>query len=146
MMTGMFSVFSLLIFQEVIANDSNVGLPTCQLHNDTICLPQSYDKYRHPRDQIDIKTRIDITKVTDVNDERYSVEFLMYMNVWWEDDRIVCRDVSESETDFLGNKYSVLLKNSWMDHIWLPDLYVYNMKDLKTSTLLQPLQSNTLPN
>ena len=111
------------------------------------CLPKDYDKNEFPRDNstaepIDIKLEFNDLEVLHVNDKDFTVTLKMYLGVHWNEPRIVSLN---------SQKHSVTpLDLNFLEHVWLPDLEILHLKELKGYKVLKELagkqQSNSNSN
>lgn len=90
------------------------------------CVPENYKKHIGPFKEtghMEILVDFDIAQVVEINDVKFSIKVLMYIGLTWVDHR------------FIGPGDSDM--NSWIpvdadftNHIWLPDLYIYDLKEI----------------
>ena len=86
-------------------------------------------------DRIELVTRPDIDQFTAVDDRNFRVDFVTYMSMLWEEPRIV----------YTGNSSvpkTVSLGLDMAQHIWLPDIYIYNLKSVKMTSILREFAGN----
>ena len=100
------------------------------------CLPEDYNKIELPpptngQQAVEVATEFDIVQYTAVDDSNFEINFVMYMGLLWEEPRIL----------YTGNislvPKSVSLGLDVLNHIWLPDLYIYNLKDSTKSNVVK---------
>ena len=85
---------------------------------------------KREHDRIELVTRPDIDQFTAVDDRNFRVDFVTYMSMLWEEPRIV----------YTGNASvpkTVSLGLDMAQHIWLPDIYIYNLKSVKMTSILR---------
>ena len=112
------------------SNTSNV---TCQFETNGICLPEGYSKHKSPEPQINVGVKFQIEKITEINDEHSTIGVLVYLEIEWKDERLKQANYSGNET---------ILDNYWSEELlWLPDIFVYKMKEVLTPEILIPFQS-----
>ena len=140
---GFTFLFSLMLLKEVqsnsISNETYNKKDSCVHVTRGICLPHGYDKSQSPKLPISIKTELEVTKITDINDRLSTIQILMYLTIDWVDDRITYTQTNFSDTSNNWGK-EIQLDSYWTQHLWFPDLFVYRMKHLKTPAFLQPYQ------
>ena len=91
------------------------------------CLPKDYNKATLPPAgpkgyPLEIKLNYHVTQVTKVDDKEYQLHLLLYLMVIWNESRLL----------YLGNSTEyppsmVPLSFEWMEKLWIPDIFVYNM-------------------
>jgi hypothetical protein len=69
-------------------------------------------------------------------DPRFTVSILMYLNVIWEDSRIQ-GPAQDDPTQMIPIDFG------FVDSIWLPDIYIYDMKEILLSKFNIPFAGNT---
>ena len=94
------------------------------------CLPKDYEKLKLPSTKdnwpIEVETAFQIIQFTDVDEKNFWVEVITFMTLQWNEPRLI----------FTGNDKSKLngtvpLNLDVSEKIWLPDLYVYDLKSVK---------------
>ena len=90
------------------------------------CVPPGYNKHEGPfveSGHMEILVDFDVAQVVEIDDVKFSIKFVMYIGLTWVDPRIIClaqdEDVSWVPVDIEFGNY-----------IWLPDLYIYDMRDI----------------
>ena len=98
------------------------------------CLPKGYDRIQLPptpnSEPLDVEIEFDIVQFTAVDDRNFRVDFVTYMSMLWEEPRIV----------YTGNSSvpkTVSLGLDMAQHIWLPDIYIYNLKSVTMTSILR---------
>ena len=96
---------------------------------DTFCIPANYDKLARPiKGLVDIEIEIHVTEVISINDQDFTATMMLFLEANWEEPRI-----KSNSTD------SIPLELSIKDKLWVPDLYIPNMKSFKTEKILTEL-------
>ena len=84
----------------------------------------------------EVANDIHILQITSISVEKYFVNFVIYLKTSWQDSRI----------KFLGNESAVprdrvvTLGYGMIDQIWLPDLYIYNLKSIEINMVHKKFQ------
>jgi hypothetical protein len=97
-----------------------------------VCLPSNYSRLIGPYNEsssIDIKIDLWILQILEVNDKLFTVSFTMFFGVVWQDHRILSLATDNS------NAY-VPIALSFMDHLWVPDVYFYDLKSIQTQNII----------
>ena len=71
-------------------------------------------------------------EILEIDEMRHSVTMKMHLGVHWTEPRLVCPDNSAEVS-------KVPLDLQFLDHLWLPDLDIYNIKAIKEFTVLKRL-------
>ena len=74
--------------------------------------------------------------ILEVSDLKHTLTMLMYMGVHWNEPRLI----SPNE---LGKQNKVPLDLQFLEHLWLPDLDIYNVKHIKDFKVLKKLAGIT---
>ena len=109
------------------------------------CLPKDYDSLVSP---LDIDSTNDTKKIVDVNfdfdirvfevdDIKFTVSFTMYFGIRWEEPRLLKKNISKSYDDTFQRVNLDMLK-----HLWLPSIYILNLKSYKTLNVLSEFAGN----
>ena len=98
------------------------------------CIPKNYNRFALPnsestQDVLNIRIDFDITDILEVDDKDFSVTFKAYLGVYWEDPRLT--DTLEENDGFISVDHSMLSK------IWVPDIYIYNLKSIEVLSILR---------
>ena len=108
------------------------------------CLPDEYSKFDFPSNN-EITISIEISEVVNINEKDFSITFACYLNVQWEENRL--RLSSEFGKEQAGpginatmnpNIY-VPINLELIKDIWLPNIFIYNLKTYKEITVLDKL-------
>ena len=100
------------------------------------CLSKDYDKAQFPRDeetkeQVEIKLEFNDLEVLHVNDRDFTVTLKMYLGVHWNEPRVIS----------IGSQKDVEtpLDLSFLDYVWLPDLEILHLKEIRGYKVLKDL-------
>ncbi|XP_059082147.1 glycine receptor subunit beta-like isoform X3 [Tigriopus californicus] len=139
-------VISVLIFGMGLVEGVKAKNFQCDAVNQTSlpCLPVDYSKFELPMptdiNKISISAYID--EVMHVKEDDYSITFSCYLNVKWSDPRIhLDRDFGKEQAG-VGGKGSerqtilVPVTLEMVDELWLPNVFIYNMKEFKVTNVL----------
>ena len=100
---------------------------TCAKGNH-ICIPKNYSKYELPEVPTVVSLGIDIINIPKIDDIDFSVTLSVFLNVGWKDTRVIINP------SFPQNLTPVDV--NFMRKLWLPDLYIRNLKTYKTQNVL----------
>ena len=96
---------------------------------DIFCVPANYDKLLRPNESlVQIEMEIHITEVISINDQDFTTSLMLILEANWEEPRIKSNSTK-----------TIPLELSIRDDIWIPDLYIPNMKNFKTEKILTEL-------
>ena len=112
-----------------------------------VCLPHDYLRADLPLavcprgkcvsiDSITVNAESKILNIRDVDDKMQTVTFDISVHLQWRDDRIKVKPSPGVKQNFLGS-WNVLESNK-ISTIWNPDLMIYNMKNFKRPSILNP--------
>ena len=108
-----FIYFMLLFCCPTIAN----GRPC----SDSLCLPDGYNKMDFPNSEgpgpVVVNTTIFLIDMLQLHSETFTLDLSLYIIFEWKDDRMKLNQ----------SKGTVDLGQSFIDHIWRPSLYIWNM-------------------
>ena len=76
-----------------------------------------------------------ILDVLNVDDKQFSVQIHMYFGVFWTEERLILPDTSNSSAPVSWLPIDV----NFMTHLWVPNVFVYNLVTFEISECLQPL-------
>ena len=88
-----------------------------------ICLPADYNKMDLPGIQpIQIDTQLNLFEIYEVNEKDLTIHISLFMAFSWQDNRL---NFTSSKTT------SADVDKHLIDNIWMPDFYIYNMKEME---------------
>lgn len=102
---------------------------------DGVCLPDGYSRLHRPSTaEADvIKVSLDIADILEIDDRQNTVTFETYFNLEWQEKRL-------NVTPELGASGTFVPVNvELVKELWLPNIYIYNMKSFRTLEVLAPM-------
>ena len=120
----------------------------CDMGAQTLaCLPSEYTKFDLPGGTgiTTIGVTIDIDEVLRINDKDYSITFSCYFNVQWKDPGIFLdpefgREQAGPGVNVTNNpNIMVPMSLEFVKDLWLPNIYIYNLKTYKVIDVLNKL-------
>ena len=97
-----------------------------QCFKNIFCIPADYDKVSRPsKGVVEIDLRIDVVETTAFDDKEFTATIMMYLRTAWNEPRVKS-----------NSSMKIPMDSSIMKLLWLPDLYIYNMKEFKTERIL----------
>jgi hypothetical protein len=112
---------------EVSAQEMSNDEPRCA---GQVCLPSNYSRLiglYNESSSIDIKVNLDVLQILEVNDQLFTVSLTMYFRVAWQDPRILSPPTDNPH---------IPIALSFLDHLWVPDIYFYNLKSTQTLNII----------
>ena len=94
--------------------------------SDVYCLPIGYDKLAAPFKEsgtLDIDLELDISQILEFDDAGYTAKILLYVSMVWNDPRITGPTPEDKNKMFP-------IDNGFASSIWLPDIYIYDAKEI----------------
>ena len=95
-----------------------------------VCLTQDYNKLVRPfnNQTMDILLDFEILQIVEVNDHDFSINFVMYFGITWDEPRIVMNSTNPE----LYHSIDLEFFNS----LWVPDIYFYHLKSTSSRKIL----------
>ncbi len=90
------------------------------------CLPTEYNKMEAPFiefEPLEIEIEIDVLQIHEIDDITFTICLSLNLNVIWQDFRIIGTS-SDDPTAVIP------IDSRFVESLWLPDLYIYNMKEI----------------
>ena len=115
------SVFGIYLLE----NKINSNLISDNNECTSCCLPLNYSKSENPppKDQLlRINSKFVIDDVSDVDDESCAVTLVLIMRLSWRDSRLILANYNKN--------VSLEVDYEWAEKLWLPDLFVSNLRTL----------------
>ena len=121
-MRFLFIFWILVPFLNPISASKNL---TC---TEQFCLPKDYNRLLKPYSDkpVHISVDLDILQILKVNDLDFTITFSMYFGVYWNEPRLIA-----SQESFENNPY-VPIDLSFFEHLWVPDIYIYDLKSIRS--------------
>ena len=122
--------------------------------SEDVCIPEGYSSSSMPKrtdnsaipsdipvpvkmmlDSVPMKIMLEFTdvEILEVSDMKHTITIKMHLGVHWNESRLVSLDTSHG----LDNKYPIDIRI--LDHLWLPDLDIWNIKDIQEFKVLKKL-------
>ena len=99
------------------------------------CLPDSYDKDddpdSNPDQPLDIYIHLVIEDIIQINDYDTTITLKLTIFIGWIDNRI---EILSNSSDWViedGEETWTKLNPKWIKYLWMPDIEILNMKELK---------------
>jgi hypothetical protein len=95
-----------------------------------VCLPSNYSRLIGPYNEsssFNIEVGLDVLQILEVNDQLFTVSLTMYFWLAWQDPRILSPPTDNPH---------IPIALSFMDHLWVPDVYFYNLKSTQTLNII----------
>ena len=73
--------------------------------------------------------------ILEVDEIKHTLTMKMHLGVHWAEPRLICPENS-------GELNTIPLDLEFLDHLWLPDLDIYNIKRIEEFTVLKKLAGN----
>ena len=128
-MVLVWSIIALL--PTVVANDDN----GCSIYTNGVCLPKGYNKHMRPSEKtaMTVKISVRLEQILAINDVMSEIDFVTILGISWKEHRFLY----SNDTETRQQSTSIPLNNHWVDYMWTPDLYIYQMRAVSTPELLQ---------
>ena len=119
-----FAILCLLCLQKCIESFNTTGY--C---SGILCIPNNYDRLVRPlqNETINIQLDFDILQILSVNDYDFTITLSMYFGIRWDEPRIICPQCQTNYTP---------VDLSFMKILWVPDVYIYNLESISTSSII----------
>ena len=120
-------------------NEDEIEIENSLKCSNSFCLPLDYNKLSAPfkeSEPMNIEVTLDGVHILEFDDIRFTVTILLDLSIEWVDSRIIgpaSIDPEEHISTDLG----------FANHLWLPDIYIYNMKENIMSTFNIPFAGKT---
>ena len=92
-----------------------------------VCIPDNYDKFEMPDKHVHVDIGIEVVEILEVNDHDFSTAMYLYFDFSWTDPRLINNATSGK---------TLQIETSFMDNLWVPDIYIYNLKSFYNSRVL----------
>ena len=122
-----------------LASTSQItGNEECSIWTNGICLPKDYNKLMPPGKPMTIKASIRIEQVRGIDDSKSEIDLFGYFTFYWTEQRLQCSNHSMQPKQ---GESGLPLSTHWIDWLWVPDIYIYQMISENRPGLLQPFIS-----
>ena len=111
------------------------------------CIPPGYQKGVLPptttgngKKPLQISMEYDVSQITTIDDDNNFMTLAMYMSASWQDPRL----------EFVGNESKPIQERLQVvdarlkEKLWLPDLFIYNLKEVYSNSLHDKFESRFL--
>ena len=104
----------------------------------SFCLSSTYKKDIKPDTghPLEIFVHLDIEDILDINDYDKTITLKLYMSISWTDHRLRLLPQSSDWVVEDGDENWTRINPLWLQHIWIPDVDIVNMRDFKTAHFL----------
>ena len=104
------------------------------------CLPKDYEQGHFPRDKLNnepvtVKLEFNNVDILVINDIDFTVTFRMNMGAHWNEPRIIATDSNVDLTP---------LDLKFLEYLWLPDLEILHLKQIRDYRILKKLAGETI--
>ena len=92
-----------------------------------ICLPSDYNKLVAPFTEsgnMEVSINFEIWQILEFDDLRFTVSLFMYIGVSWKEPRLIA-PIPDDPNKLMP------IDIGFIDHMWQPDIYIYDMKEIK---------------
>ena len=139
------------LFNHIYCSFQKEGYVQC---SEDVCIPEGYSSSSMPRlsdnsaitsdipvpvkmiiDSVPMKIMLEFTdvEILEVSDMKHTITIKMHLGVHWDEPRLKSLDTSHK----LEDKYSIDIRI--LDYLWLPDLDIWNIKDIQEYKVLKKL-------
>ena len=124
-------------FGTVVGSFQNIS-QDCSVLSNGICLPQSYNKLKEPQDFLEVRVKVQVEQISEIDDYLATVDLFAWLTLSWPENRLIITNQSDElpSGDHDHPDYFHLEKQ-WLDRLWLPDIYIMSLKELRRSIFLQ---------
>jgi len=116
----------LLIHIEIIVTTKVLDNKNTQKCFHSHCLPIDYQKLEAPikaSEPLKIETKIDLLQILEIDEVKFTVTLSINIVISWEDFRITGPTPNDPADQFP-------IDIRFIDSLWLPDIYIYDMKEI----------------
>ena len=102
--------------------------------SDQVCLPSKYSKFKLPAETNNkVSVTFDLEEISKIDDWSSSITFSMYFNVEWNEPRLILGP------QFGTKKELKPVSSGYLDKVWLPNIFVYNLKSFQVTEVFGKL-------
>ena len=114
-------------FAIILINEASCTKEKCI--EDIFCIPADYNKLQRPtKEKVQVDLELDIIEVLDFDDKDFSSTIMMWLKAAWIEPRLKSNTSTKHPIDL-----------SVMEDLWMPDIYIYNLKWFKNDRILTKL-------
>ena len=111
----------------ILINEASCTKEKCI--EDIFCIPADYNKLQRPtKEKVQVDLELDIIEVLDFDDKDFSSTIMMWLKAAWIEPRLKSNTSTKHPIDL-----------SVMEDLWMPDIYIYNLKWFKNDRILTKL-------
>ena len=105
------------------------------------CLPKDYEKHDLPRksgdkEAIEINIGFTYLEILEINEKDFSITFRTVLQGKWKEPRILPLELDVNEES------NQVLNPSILDYLWIMNLFIYNLKEVRKFKTLTPGDSS----
>ena len=119
--------YQCITIQHCMKKSRNLYEPNTSHFEVSICIPENYNKLEKPFEKTTVTMSIVDMKVLDVNDSENTITMYFNMYFAWREPRLGAPPVVD---DYFP------LNHSFLELLWLPDIFIYNLKSIKKHTFI----------
>ena len=108
-----------------------------KLLSEEICLPATYQKATIPSKPMKVNVSLVIPNkhgIRNIDDDKMTITIDLHIMLYWVDNRILT-----NFSEYQKKEGRIPFGVDQVDHIWTPDLYIYNTSNFKVLSALHPL-------
>lgn len=106
----------------------------CSIFTNGICLPKAYNKHMPPEKSMKVNVSIRLQQIKAIDEERSEIDLMAIISLFWKEHRFTFSNNTDLRSPSKGSSY-IPLNIHWMDKMWIPDLYIYQMLAVNTLEL-----------
>ena len=131
------AVFPCTVFLGTVMGSSQIVSQDCSVFSNGICLPQNYNKLKKPQDFLEVKVSIQVEQISEIDDYLATVDLFAWLTLSWPENRLMITNHSDGQFSIGNNLDHFHLEEEWLKRLWLPDIYIMSLKELRRSRFLQ---------
>ena len=124
-----------VFFGTVVGSSQNVS-QDCSVLSNGICLPHSYNKLKEPQDFLEVKVKVQVEQISEIDDYLATADLFAWLTLSWPENRLMIANQSDQLPSGDHPDY-FHLEEEWLYRLWLPDIYIMSLKELRRSKFLQ---------
>ena len=124
--------FVLIALAESISQTSRENGP-CLIYTNGVCLPkEEYNRHMPSESPVVVNVSFKLEQLEGINEARSEIDFVGILGLYWKETRFIY----SNETDIKHQSFGIPLNIHWIKSMWIPDLYIYQMRTVTTHELL----------